>query len=182
MTWRPAGRVAGSVLAVVACGAGASSCASGGLPTGGAFTLSWRSTVTPRTAPIPFSGTIAGIAVRGSAANPVSLIEPFVNGGTLPPSLTIARWSGSFGSTSFMVSVSEEGGPVAGSLSQFSYVVTGTYGTQPVRATVDVGASSSSTLRLAGTIGAHHVRGTITIPNAHGTRRGSATGTFTLSG
>ena len=189
----PFGRVSrgvGGVIGAALLSLAVAGCSSSRLPTSGTFSLSWTA-ATPTTSspaaivllkPIPYSGTIAGIPVRGSAVNPAKLVAPLLSHGLrqIPKSFVVARWSGTFNSTSFRVAVSLQGLNVTAP-EQVTYAATGTYGAQPIRATVAVGSGTgTSTVHFAGAIGTRHLHGTLTIPNAAG-RTGTAHGSFTLT-
>jgi hypothetical protein len=179
-------RITGSLFSTAVLSFVVASCGSRGhgLPASGTFTLAWQSTLAATTPSLAYSGSIAGIPVSGSAVNPALLLKPYLSTGTgqLPRSLPIARWTGTFESTSFSVSVSVAGlNATSLSTTHITYSASGTYGSQPIRATVNVSATTpSSTVRFSGTIGARRVQGTITLEGASG-GKGRTKGTFSLS-
>jgi hypothetical protein len=179
-------RRAGGVCATAALLLALASCGSSGLPTSGTFTLAWTS-YSSLTKPLPFTGTVAGLPVTGSAENPASFVKPLLPYGTshLPKVLQVARWTGRLESTPFALSVSVTGlgsQSTGFNLSQISYRATGTYGSDRVNATLTPPTTNgSSTVHFVGTIGRRRVAGTVTIPQAR-ENKGTATGTFTLTG
>lgn len=185
--FRRIGRITGMLFCAAVLSSVAAGCSAGGqgLPTSGTFTLAWQSTVSATTPSLSYSGSIAGIPVRGLAVNPALLLKPYLSTGTsqLPKSLPIARWTGSFESKPFVVSVSVEGlNATSLSTTHITYSASGTFGSQPIRATVNVSATTpSSMVRFSGTIGGRRVQGTITLEGTSG-GKGRTKGTFTLAG
>ena len=192
MQLRRARRAVAGGLAAATLALALASCGSSGLPTSGTFTLSWKTTGTISLSdaalkPIPYSGSVAGIPVRGSAVNPARLATQQGEGAglsSLPKDLHLAQWTGSFDSKSFTLSVYAHGlGSSVASIdpSDITVTATGSYGSDPIRATVDMPGANSPTVHFSGTIGTRHVAGNLTIPQARG-KTGTARGTFTLTG
>ncbi|HEY5024518.1 MAG TPA: hypothetical protein VII76_06050 [Acidimicrobiales bacterium] len=174
------GLVGLSSMALAACGAP-------GFPTGtGTATFTWHSVQTnnvdannpTQSPPQPFAGTVAGIPVRGTALGPV---VPAGGLSALPARLTVARWTGRFQGHAFSLSVSEDTSALR-DLQSATIDVDGTLGSQKVHFVVGpAGSTISNTIKFRGTVGAHHVTGSVRLFNAHGASN-KASATFTVTG
>jgi hypothetical protein len=124
----------------------------------------------PRSGPPSFSGTVDGLALTGTVANGSSASE---NEGSGSSSLSgvLFNYQGSLGGNPYILHVS------IGSSSttllpggNFAFHVTGTFGSEPVTATVEFNLSSSSSssahvsqaVTFSGTIGTQPVIGSAT--------------------
>jgi hypothetical protein len=156
-------------------------------PTGtntAAFT--WHSVDGTATAPNPsqpFSGTVAGIPVRGDSVIVFPPSTPNPGGlATLPAHVPFARWTGSFEGHRFWLTVSFNfpKGFNGYNLAALSINVDGTFGSQTVRCTAAITPHHPDSVTFRGTVGRHHVTGTVR-PIQHGAAD-SATATFTVTG
>lgn len=165
--------VTGAVLAPVLCLL-AASCGSTGLPASGTVTITWKPAPGQSTKSVPFTGTIGGDPVQGTAVSPASLVPHLATGSTVPKSLEIGHWTGRFEGTAFTVAVTlrdfRPSSLVAGSI-----VADGTYGSQRIHATGTPNVHSQN-LVFRGTIGKHGIEATI-LPSVGGHARA----TFTLA-
>jgi hypothetical protein len=143
--------------------------------------------VTPKTSPVqPFTGTIAGLALTGRATEDTKtafkLLTPHLRPTPQNPvTLVLYHWTGTLGGTAFSLSVADVVVAPLLDTAQGDYVkVTGTFGSQPVRATARVaGPPSTRMLSLSGTLGNLSFTGRVVGPVlSHGTSK--ATATFTL--
>jgi hypothetical protein len=158
-----------------------------GLPTGpGTATMTWTLPApSAHPAPTAFSGTVDDRAVTGTATAAATAVKG--SGGS--SSLDAARWTGSFGGTSFdlreKVTVGQP--PPSSATNKFlggfslDVHVTGTFGSQ----TVNIKATrnplqAGRPLPFSGTVGDLHVKGKVTSPKENGEIR-SVTATFTVT-
>jgi len=166
------------VFALTMAGCGAPS-----FPTGtGTATFTWHSIAYSgnelKTPPQPFAGTIAGIPVSGTA---LAAVFPASGLKSLPPRLTLARWTGRFQGHTFSLVVEEETAALR-NLNSFTFDVDGTLGSQNVRFIVGPPSRSNpNAIAFHGTVGDHHVTGSVTSAPARGASN-RATATFTISG
>jgi hypothetical protein len=167
-----------------------SGCATTGFPTGsGTATITWRSVGgvngANETRPQPYSGSIAGVPVSGTL---VPLTPHFIpnpgGGGSLPSTLTFARWTGSFEGKRFVLTASAKtSGLLKGLLnnaSEFTVDIDGTFGTEHVTGTASSSETRPNILFFMGAVGRHHVAGTVR-PIQHGASN-KATAKFTVTG
>ncbi len=116
--------------------------------------------------------------MSGKALGPVL---PAAGLTSLPPRLTVARWTGRFQGHSFSLTVSEDTTAIR-NLSTATLDVDGELGSQTVRVIVGpVSQRNPNSIAFHGTIGDHHVTGSVTANSAHGASN-RATATFTVSG
>jgi len=145
-----------------------------GFPQGsGTASVTWHRLAGAPGVEQPYSGTIAGQPVRGTAVIPQP--TSFTN-------LILGKWTGTFEDKSFTLTVSASLTSGLGSLSSGSsptLTISGAYGTWKVKGTAtEVG--SSNVASFTGTVGPHHVSGTITsVSEGQGTA--SATARFTVA-
>jgi hypothetical protein len=159
-------------------------CGTPSFPAGpGTATLTWHSVeqtqgATPG-APQPYSGTVAGIPVSGRSTPD---FVPGPGGGvSFPERLTLARWTGSFLGHAFALTVTFLLAKASPSLGSFTVNVAGTWGSRPVRFTAEPGKDNSSSIHFQGTVGQHHVTGSVGPPRKAGASN-EATATFTVTG
>ena len=166
-------------------------CATAGFPTGsGTATITWHSVDGSyggsEAHSQPYSGSIAGFPVTGKVVMPIPHAIRTPEGSvSLPSILVLARLTGSFQGKSFALTLSvrtSELLPLKNlfNLSSFVAHVAGTYGSQVVKGTATAPASHPNTFRFMGTIGHHHLTGTVR-PIRHGSTN-TATATFTVTG
>lgn len=167
------------LASIVLAGCGAPS-----FPAGpGTATFTWHSVERTEGAtpglPQPYSGTVAGIPVSGRVTPD---FVPAPGGGvSFPERLTLARWTGSFLGHAFALTVTFLLAKASLSLGSFTVDIDGTWGSQPVRFTAEPGKDNTSSIRFQGTVGQHHVNGSIgRLRNAGATNE--ATATFTVAG
>jgi hypothetical protein len=102
----------------------------------------------------------------------------------LPAKFVFARWTGSFQGKAFALAVSFDpsafDSPSALANLTLIFHIHGSYGSQAVKGIVSGSESDPNSLRFSGTIGHHHVAGTVT-PVKHGATN-KATATFTVTG
>jgi hypothetical protein len=170
----------GAVSAVALSNSGATTFLGGS----GTATFTWQSVQSngaPGGAPTPFSGTIAGVPVQGQSSTPLSQGGGPTGGGpTLPTQFTLFRWTGTYGGKSFDLAVSPDlRSSLAGSPTGFNVKVDGTYGSQPVHLTASLALTQANALHFDGTIGPHHVTGTVW-PKGNGAN--TAVATFVVTG
>jgi hypothetical protein len=121
---------------------------------------------------------VAGIPVSGKALSPVL---PATGLTSLPPRLSVARWTGRYQGKTFSLTVSEEPAALE-NLTTFTFDVEGTLGSQDVRVIVGPPTRHNpNSITFHGTIGNHHVAGSVPATSAHGSSN-KATATFTVSG
>ncbi len=165
------GLVALSAVTLAACGAPS-------FPTGsGTATFTWHSIGSPTTsnAPQPYTGAIAGIPVQGTALAP----PPLKPGGPIavPARLEVARWTGTFEGRTFALAVTLL---TSGLATTATVDVDGRFGSQQVRFVVGPEPVSSTTVHFHGTVGPHHVTGSVRPSQGRGARN-RATATFTVA-
>ena len=143
----------------------------------GTATFTWQSIVTSgndfKSAPEPFTGTMAGIPVSGKALSPVL---PAAGLTSLPPRLTMAMWTGRFQGHTF-----SENTAALRNLTTVTFDVDGTLGSQNVRVIVGPRRRNPNSIAFHGTIGDHQATGPVTATPAQGASS-KATATFTVSG
>jgi hypothetical protein len=128
--------------------------------------------VVPRTGQPSFSGTVDGLALTGTVTNGSS-VSTNEDSGSLSLGGVLFNYQGSLGGNPYIVHVSL--GTTSTGLSpggHFAFHVTGTFGSEPVNATVEFNLSSSSSssssahvsqaVTFNGTIGSQPVLGTAT--------------------
>jgi hypothetical protein len=115
-----------------------------------------------------FSGTVAGLALTGTVSNGTS-VSTGPGSGTLSLGGVLFDYKGSLGGTAYVLHVSLDSADNASPLQngQFSFRVTGTYGSEPVKATAQFevpssGIGASETVLITGTIGGQFMGGTAT--------------------
>ena len=173
------GLLAVTSIALAGCGAPS-------FPAGpGTATITWHSLQpapgSTQGPPQPYTGTVAGIPVSG-LSTPVIPPAPSSGAGlSLPHRLALARWTGRFLGQNFALTVTFLLGNTSLSLGSFTVDIDGTFGSQPVRFTAVPISSNSNTIRFQGTIGHHHVTGTIGSATKTGASN-EATATFTVTG
>lgn len=152
----------------------------GGQPIGTLFTPE-------HTVSQPFTGTIAGLSLTGRATPDLKtfskLFTPhFSPSARNPASLVIFHWTGTLGGTPFALSVAEVlVAPVRTTSAGASLDITGTFGSQPVRATARHGQNRSTrVLTVSGSVGNLSFTGRVEQPVAS-QGSSSSTATFTLS-
>ena len=151
----------------------------------GTATLGWHSVqptdATTQGPPQPYSGTVAGIPVSG-ISNPVRPYRlPGPGGGvSLPSPLTLGRWTGSFQGHAFTLNVSFATSALA-NLNSVTVDIVGTLGSQAVRFTAAPTGKNPNVVIFQGTVGRHHVTGTVQPFQATGADH-KATATFTVAG
>jgi hypothetical protein len=157
------------------------SCGSPSFPTGnGTATITWRSLPNngaTKSPPQPYSGTVAGIPVSGKALPP-----PPIKPGSLtsvPTHLPLAQWTGTFEGHAFSLKLVAN--LSSANLSSFTVDADGTFGSQAVRIIAGPAPASATTITFHGTVGPHHVTGSVRPGVSHGTH-GKATATFTVTG
>jgi hypothetical protein len=157
------------------------SCGSPSFPTDhGTATITWRSLPNngaTKSPPQPYSGTVAGIPVSGRALPPPPIKPGSVT--SIPTHLPLAQWTGTFEGHAFSVKVVANFS--SANLSSFTVDADGTFGSQAVRIIAGPAPASSNTISFHGTIGHHHVTGSVRPGVSHGTH-GKATATFTVTG
>jgi hypothetical protein len=152
-----------------------------GFPSGsGVATITWHRVATTssvQSPPQPFSGAIAGIPVSGKSVTPVPKADQNPGGGiTIPSHFVLARWTGTFQGTKFQMTLS------VGSLStSFKVDISGKFGSQSVHGTATSSASQDGRLTFQGTVGHHHIVGSVKEPVEH-SGSGTATATFRVTG
>jgi len=156
-----------------------------GFPSGsGVATITWHRVATTssvQSPPQPFSGAIAGISVSGRSVTPVPKADQNPGGGiTIPSHLVLARWTGTFQGTEFQMTVSV-GSLSISDLSSFKVDISGKFGSQSVQGTATSSSSQGGRLTFQGTVGHHHVVGSVKEPVEH-SGSGTATATFTVTG
>jgi hypothetical protein len=148
-------------------------------PGSGSATITWNQTgggVTPP--PQPFSGTIEGLTLTGTAIpakKPIPQVNPTTHTFVFPSHIPMATWSGTLGGTAFHLEVSMSFGPPPGTavnphnyaFKGYSITANGTYGSQPVNAVVTINRNSLVEA-FTGTIGNLKVSGTISQPKENG--------------
>ena len=170
------GLLAVSVVALAGCGVPS-------FPTGtGTATFRWHSVATSgndfKSPPQSFVGTVAGIPVSGKALQPgVTRRRAHV------PSASVDRgpMDGTFPEPHLLP---DGVGNTAAlrNLSTFTFDVDGTLGSQNVRLIIGPPSRNNpNSIAFHGTIGNHHVTGSVTATPAHGASN-KATATFTVSG
>lgn len=176
---RIARRVAfAAVGVVIAC---ASCSAALAFPNGSnSATITWHRVFTPPSVALSqgirqsYSGTVAGHPVTGTALVPV------------PTSFThfiLGEWTGTYENKRFHLTISASLPNGLASLfaaSKLSLKITGTYGSDQVRATATPISNNSNELGFSGTVGPHHVSGGITGESQRGNTT-SVTAHFTVS-
>lgn len=172
----------GSLIAFSITGCSSSSA---GFPSGsGVATITWHRVATTsslQSPPQPFSGTIAGIPVSGRSVTPVPKANQNPGGGiSIPSHLVLARWTGTFQGTDFLMTVSV-GDLSITNLSSVTFDISGKFGSQIVHGTGRASSSQQSQLTFQGTVGHHHVVGSVKEPVEQG-GSGTATATFTVTG
>lgn len=157
------------------------SCGSPSFPTGqGTATITWRSVPNngaTKAPPQPYSGTVAGIPVSGRALPP-----PPIKPGSLtsvPTHLPLAQWTGTFEGHTFRLNVVANF--TSANLSSFTVDADGTFGSQLVRFVAGPASASANTITFHGTVGHHHVTGSVRPGTSHATH-GEATARFTVTG
>lgn len=121
---------------------------------------------------------MAGIPVTG-AASFKGLAGQF-RAPSLPARLSLARWTGSFDGHAFSLTVSLKTSALADTASMTAYV-DGTFGSQAARFVIGPEPATATTLSFHGTVGTHHVTGTVR-PASHRGSENEATATFTVTG
>jgi len=172
----------GSIIAFSIAGCSSSPA---GFPSGsGSATITWHRVATTsslQSPPQPFSGTIAGIPVSGTSVTPVpNTNQNPASGISIPSHLVLARWTGTFQSTHFQLTVSV-GDLSTANLSSFTFDISGKFGSQSVHGTGRASSSQQSHLTFQGTVGRHHVVGSVKEP-VEQSGSGTATATFTVTG
>ncbi len=169
----------------------------GSVPTGpGTATITWHSAGGGvNSLPQPFSGTVAGLSLSGTAtgANPSNVTNTTATPGapvTFPSHLHVATWTGTLGGTQFDLDVSLSIGrgasaPAAttpGSAPGITatFLVTGSFGTQPVHVTATIDPQHPDELAFSGTVGNLNVTGTVNELQEKGTT-GTATASFNVT-
>jgi hypothetical protein len=168
----------------------------------GTATVSWtptHSTTYAKPAPQPFTGTIDGLQLSGTASAPTDAkVEKPGSGVTTGKlfdkplkSIPIQDWNGTLGGTPFSVDVTmSDTASFAGSLAnktttltlgQISLNATGTFGSQDVTLSGTVTGTGRDTISFHGTIGNLSVRGTVQMPSA-ATTKATAGASFTVTG
>jgi hypothetical protein len=156
----------------------------------GTANVSWRKSSGCVTT---FSGTVAGLSLKGTAAG-VFPSTPSANRagclatpttstgtGTLPLSIQAGDWKGTLGGTEFDLKVSLV---VSSSVTTRQGTVsiahiTGSFGTGQLRATITASSRNPEELSFVGTVGRYGVRGTV---NATSFSSRRSTATFVLTG
>lgn len=164
--------------------AGCSSAA--GFPSGSvSATFSWhRNAATAALVhppPQAFSGTVAGVPVAGRAITPAFPSGQGASGTSIPAHLVLVRWTGTFEGTGFALSVSVATSSLAGNPSSVALQVGGTFGSQKVQAVATATAAHQDEISFRGTVGRHHVVGTVRQASQHGAS-GTATADITVTG
>lgn len=172
----------GSLFALSVAGCSSSPA---GFPSGsGVATITWHRVATTsslQSPPQPFSGTIAGIPVSGRSVTPVPKADQNPGGGiSIPSHLVLARWTGTFQGTNFEMTVSV-GQLSLTNLSSVTFDISGKFGSQSVHGTGRATSNQQSQLTFQGTVGHHHVVGSIKEP-VEQNGLGTATATFTVTG
>jgi hypothetical protein len=167
-------------LLVVVTALALSSCGSPGFPSGsGTATIIW--TTNPggnlsKPSTQVFGGFIAGLPMNGTADIPgIGSVNP----AHPPPLLHVARWTGIYGGKSFALTVSLV---LWDKTHPFPFEVDGEYGSLGVHATTTALSPHARTIDFEGTIGHHHITGTIGPVEHHHGISGTATIHFTVSG
>ena len=158
-------------------------CGTSSFPTGtGTATITWRPVASGndlQRPPQPFAGTIAGIPVTGKALAPV---VPAGGLASLPPRLTLAHWTGRFQGHAFSLTVSASTSVLAQPLTA-TFDADGRLGSQNVHVVVGpVSQTNPNAIQFQGTVGSHHVTGTVALPTDHGQATRTATATFAVAG
>jgi hypothetical protein len=100
----------------------------------------------------PFSGTVAGLPVTGTASASVNQQGVSIH------------WTGKLGKTPFTVAVAIG----LSDLKAGDVHVTGTYGKNPMRGTATMSPAHPHLIAFSGSIGSHHVSVTVHQPVRHG--------------
>ena len=156
-------------------------CATASFPSGsGTATITWHSVQGNNAAAPgpsqPFAGTVAGIPVDGISRTP----RPPRGALSLPAKLTLATWTGSFQGHTFALTVTFN---TAGfrNLASATIDIDGTYGSQKVRFVAGATSTNSQTATFHGTVGYHHVSGSVRPFTEHGATEKAVT-TFKVTG
>lgn len=159
-------------------------CGTPSFPNGhGTATITWHSLpnngATTKSPPQPYSGTVAGIPVNGKA---FPAVPPSIKPGslTIPTHLQLAQWTGAFEGHTFSLKVVANFAKAANP-SSITLDVDGTFGSQKVTFIVGPAPATSNTISFHGTVGHHHVTGSVRPGVSHGSN-GKATATFTVTG
>jgi hypothetical protein len=181
---RPAVKMVGIVLgSIIAFSIPGCSSSPAGFPSGsGSATITWHRVATTsslQSPPQPFSGTIAGIPVGGTSVTPVPKTNQS-DGSNIPSHLILARWTGTFQGTHFQLTVSV-GDLSITNLSSLRFDISGNFGSQSVHGTGRASSSHQSQLTFQGTVGHHHVVGSVKEP-VEQSGSGTAIATFTVTG
>jgi hypothetical protein len=188
--------VAVMAAAVGALVAGCSSSSTGAVnplaPGRGSATVTWKSDTGTGNPSQPFTGTIDGITLSGTALSTItspSLGSGAANDLVLPARIHAFQWKGTFDGKKFNLGVylvqSKSGASASPSLLGLTFEIQGSYGADPVKFAIhpptSLSANNSTPVAFSGTIGALKVVGAVKLPSGSGTRhRGTAT--FTVGG
>ncbi len=185
----------GAVLALVIVAAGIGlAIGLSGMPTTistgtGSATITWTpvptNSVTFKSPPQPFQGTIEGIVASGVATMAATPIGTPTARST---KLEVAQWKGTFGGKPFKVSIfadySSNEGTTDPSPAFPTVTIVGRWGTEPVKGRVDPPTAAelkndNGPLRFTGTVGQFKVSGTVQPPTGRKIRQSQVSLTVT---
>ncbi|HEY5252350.1 MAG TPA: hypothetical protein VIJ09_11840 [Acidimicrobiales bacterium] len=183
--------IAAVVVLVVIVGAVVVLLKSSGIKTGsGTATLTWR---VPKKgagpSPKSYSGKVDGLTLTGKSTGVAPADAGKPTSGTGGPELPVAHWSGTLGGKKFDLNVTESIGSGPSSTTSNKYLgnfnitfhITGTYGTDAVKATATADPHHTGRLLFTGTVGSFHVKGTASEPKESATK-GKIRASFVVTG